>query len=76
MFQNKYTQAETVLAPIVASAGTLIPDSQVFGLGSDNNKDILFSVQYLIRGFSEGNTFARGICTTAIEYNYYSPGNR
>jgi hypothetical protein len=60
MFQNKYTQAETILATVSATAGTLIPFNQVFGLGNDNNKDIIFSVQYLNGGFSEGNTYARG----------------
>lgn len=60
MFQNKYTQAESTLATVVATAGTLIPYAQVFGLGNDNNRDIIFSVQYLGGGFGEGNTYARG----------------
>lgn len=60
MFQNKYTQAEAILTTVSATAGTLIPYSQVFGLGNDNNRDIIFSVQYLSGGYSEGNTFARG----------------
>jgi len=60
MFQNKYTQAESILATVSATAGTLIPFNQVFGLGNDNNKDIIFSVQYLSGGYSEGNTYARG----------------
>lgn len=60
MFENKFTQAEPILAAVSATAGTLIPYSQIFGLGNDNNKDILFSVQYLSGGFSEGNTYARG----------------
>ena len=60
MFQNKFPQAEAILATVSATAGTLIPYSQVFGLGNDNNKDILFSVQYLSGGYSEGNTYARG----------------
>jgi hypothetical protein len=60
MFENKFTQAEAILATVAATAGTLIPYDQVFGLGKDNNKDIIFSVQYLGGGFSEGNTFARG----------------
>ncbi|MEO7214688.1 RagB/SusD family nutrient uptake outer membrane protein [Mucilaginibacter sp.] len=60
MFENKFAQAETILAPVVASAGTLIPYNQVFGLGNDNNKDIIFSVQYIGGGYGEGNTFARG----------------
>jgi hypothetical protein len=60
MFENKFAQAESILATVAATAGTLIPYSQVFGLGNDNNKDILFSVQYLGGGYGEGNTFARG----------------
>lgn len=60
MFENKFIQAEAILAPVVATAGTLIPYSQAFGLGNDNSKEIIFSVQYLGGGFSEGNTFARG----------------
>ncbi|HEX8023745.1 RagB/SusD family nutrient uptake outer membrane protein [Mucilaginibacter sp.] len=60
MFENKFTEAEAILATVSATAGTLIPYNQVFGLGNDNNKDIIFSVQYLGGGFSEGNTFARG----------------
>ncbi|RKR80316.1 putative outer membrane starch-binding protein [Mucilaginibacter gracilis] len=60
MFENKFTQAEAILATVSATAGTLIPYNQVFGLGNDNNKDIIFSVQYISGGFSEGNTFARG----------------
>jgi len=60
MFENKFTQAEAILATVAATSGTLIPYSQVFGLGNDNNKDIIFSVQYLSGGYSEGNTYARG----------------
>jgi len=60
MFQNKYPQAEAILATVAATAGTLIPYGQVFGLGNDNNRDIIFSVQYLGGGFGEGNTYARG----------------
>ncbi|RYY25514.1 MAG: RagB/SusD family nutrient uptake outer membrane protein, partial [Sphingobacteriaceae bacterium] len=60
MFQNKYTQAEAILATVSATAGTLIPFNQVFGLGNDNNRDVIFSVQYLSGGYSEGNTYARG----------------
>jgi hypothetical protein len=60
MFENKFTQAESILATVAATTGTLIPYDQIFGLGKDNNKDIIFSVQYLGGGFSEGNTFARG----------------
>lgn len=59
MFEKKFTQAEPILASVASSAGTLLPYDQVFGLGKDNNRDIIFSVQYLGGGFGEGNTFAR-----------------
>jgi hypothetical protein len=60
MFENKFTQAEAILATVCATSGTLIPYTQIFGLGNDNNKDFIFSVQYLSGGFSEGNTYAKG----------------
>ena len=59
MFQNKFSQAESILATVAATAGTLLPYDQIFGLGKDNNRDIIFSVQYLGGGFGEGNSFAR-----------------
>ncbi|RYE36469.1 MAG: RagB/SusD family nutrient uptake outer membrane protein [Sphingobacteriaceae bacterium] len=58
LFENKFSQAEPILAQVAATAGTLIPYDQIFGLGKDNNRDIIFSVQYLGGGFGEGNTFA------------------
>lgn len=58
LFENKFTLAESTLAPIAAAAGTPLSYDQVFGLGKDNNRDIIFSVQYLGGGFAEGNTFA------------------
>lgn len=81
MFQNKFQQAETILATVSASAGTLLPYDQVFGLGRDNNRDIIFSVQYLGGGFGEGNTFARsfvpqpsGTTITAVTGNSNNSG--
>ncbi len=81
MFQNKFQQAETILATVSASAGTLLPYDQVFGLGRDNNRDIIFSVQYLGGGFGEGNTFARsfvpqpsGTTITAVTGNSNNNG--
>jgi len=58
LFENKLALAEPVLAQVVATAGTLLSYDQIFGLGKDNNRDIIFSVQYLGGGYSEGNTFA------------------
>ena len=58
MFQNKFAQAETTLAEIAPLAGTPLSYDQIFGLGKDNNREIIFAVQYLSGGYSEGNTFA------------------
>lgn len=58
MFQNKYALAEAKLAEVVATAGTPLPYDQIFGLGKDNNREIIFAVQYLGGGFGEGNIFA------------------
>lgn len=58
MFQNKFAVAEAKLAEIVPLAGTPLSYDQVFGLGKDNNREIIFAVQYLGGGYSEGNTFA------------------
>ena len=81
MFQNKFQQAESILATVSATAGTLLPYDQVFGLGKDNNRDIIFSVQYLGGGFGEGNTFARsfvpqpsGTTITAVTGNSNNSG--
>lgn len=81
MFQNKFPQAESILATVTATAGTLLPYDQIFGLGKDNNRDIIFSVQYLGGGFGEGNTFARsfvpqpsGTTITAVTGNSNNSG--
>jgi hypothetical protein len=60
LYENKDPQAEAILATVAATAGTLLPYDQIFGLGKDNNREIIFSVQYLGGGFGEGNTFASG----------------
>lgn len=61
LFENKFPEAESKLAEIIPSAPSpLISYDQVFGLGRDNNAEIIFSIQYLTGGFSEGNTFASG----------------
>jgi hypothetical protein len=60
MFENKFTPAESILADVVSTAGTPLPYDQAFGLGKDNNREIIFAVQYLGGGFAEGNTFASG----------------
>ena len=61
LFEGKFPQAEAKLAEIIPSAPTpLISYDQVFGLGHDNNAEIIFSIQYLTGGYGEGNTFASG----------------
>lgn len=81
MYQNKFTEAESTLATVSANAGTLLPYDQIFGQGKDNNRDIIFSVQYLGGGFGEGNTFARsfvpqpsGTTITAVTGNSNNSG--
>ena len=57
--QKKWPQAEAKLAQVV-NAGTyqVLPDvTNVFGLGKDNNAEIVFAVQYVASGFGEGNSF-------------------
>ncbi|MGI4021558.1 MAG: RagB/SusD family nutrient uptake outer membrane protein [Janthinobacterium lividum] len=58
LFENKLALAEPMLAQVAATSGELLSYDQIFGLGKDNNRDIIFSVQYLGGGFAEGNTFA------------------
>lgn len=60
MYENKLGLAESTLAAVASTAGTLLPYDQAFGQGKDNNREIIFSVQYLGGGFGEGNTFASG----------------
>ncbi|MFC4212317.1 RagB/SusD family nutrient uptake outer membrane protein [Pedobacter lithocola] len=81
MFQSKFTQAEAILASVAATSGTLLPYDQIFGQGKDNNRDIIFAVQYIGGGFGEGNTFARsfvpqpsGTTITAVTGNSNNSG--
>jgi hypothetical protein len=60
MYEKKYDLAEPVLQEVVATGGTPLPYDQIFGLGKDNNREIIFAVQYLGGGYGEGNTFASG----------------
>jgi len=61
IFENKMALAEAKLAEIVPLAPSpLLSYDKVFGLGNDNNSDIIFSIQYLAGGFGEGNGFASG----------------
>ncbi len=60
--QKKWAEAEAKLAEIIA-AGTyrILPNvADVFGLGKDNNDEIIFAVQYVSGGFGEGNSYAQG----------------
>jgi hypothetical protein len=60
MYEKKYDLAEPILQEVVATGGTPLPYDQIFGLGKDNNREIIFAVQYLGGGYGEGNTFASG----------------
>lgn len=60
MFQKKFESAETTLAQVAAAAPSpLLSYDRIFGLGNDNNAEIIFSIQYISGGFGEGNIFAR-----------------
>lgn len=58
--QKKWALAEAKLAQVVTTGPyQILPDvNNVFGLGKDNNAEIVFAVQYVTTGFGEGNTFA------------------
>lgn len=60
MFQKKFPEAESMLAQVVAVAPSpLVSYDKIFGLGNDNNGDIIFSIQFITGGFGEGNIFSR-----------------
>lgn len=60
MFQKKFPEAESILAQVVVVAPSpLVSYDKIFGLGNDNNADIIFSIQYISGGFGEGNIFSR-----------------
>ncbi len=60
--QKKWVQAESKLAEVIAgNRYQLLPDiNKVFGVGNDNNAEIVFACQYLSSGNGEGNTFSYG----------------
>ncbi|GAB2542629.1 RagB/SusD family nutrient uptake outer membrane protein [Spirosoma aerophilum] len=58
--QKKWPEAEAKLAEVIAS-GTyrILPNiTDVFGVGRDNNDEIVFAVQYVSGGFGEGNSYS------------------
>ncbi len=56
--QRKWAGAEAKLALAAAGPYQLLPDvNNVFGLGKDNNAEIVFAVQYVASGFGEGNSY-------------------
>jgi hypothetical protein len=58
--QKKWALAEAKLAEVV-TAGTykILPNvTDVFGVGKDNNEEVVFAVQYISGGFGEGNSYA------------------
>ena len=58
--QKKWALAEAKLAEVIATnVYRILPSvTDVFGLGKDNNDEIVFAVQYVGGGFGEGNSFA------------------
>jgi hypothetical protein len=58
--QKKWGPAESKLAEVIASnVYKILPSvNAVFGVGNDNNAEIIFSIQYIGGGFGEGNSFA------------------
>ncbi|MCE6991095.1 RagB/SusD family nutrient uptake outer membrane protein [Dyadobacter sp. CY323] len=58
--QKKWVPAESKLAEVIAlDVYKILPTvNAVFGVGNDNNAEIIFSIQYLGGGFGEGNSFA------------------
>ncbi|MBJ6108708.1 RagB/SusD family nutrient uptake outer membrane protein [Hymenobacter sp. BT523] len=58
--EKKWALAEAKLAEVVAlTQYQLLPDvNNVFGVGKDNNAEIIFACQYFSSGNGEGNSFA------------------
>ena len=81
--QGKWAEAEAKLAEVIA-AGTyrILPAvTDVFGVGKDNNDEIVFAVQYINGGFGEGNTYAytfapQSAPITKVSANSYNIGTR
>lgn len=57
--QKKWALAATVLGEVVASnVYSILPNvNNVFGLGNDNNSEIVFAAQYAATGNAEGNSY-------------------
>lgn len=59
IYEKKFPEAVTTLAQLLPNVPKpLTPYDKIFGVGNDNNPDIVFSIQYLGGGFGEGNNFA------------------
>lgn len=60
--EKKWAEAETKLAEVVSSGRyQLLADiNKVFGVGNDNNAEIVFACQYQSTANGEGNTFSYG----------------
>ncbi|QHW00334.1 RagB/SusD family nutrient uptake outer membrane protein [Spirosoma endbachense] len=58
--EKKYAEAAAKLAEVVNSGiYRILPNlADVFGVGKDNNDEIVFGVQYVSSGFGEGNSYA------------------
>jgi starch-binding outer membrane protein, SusD/RagB family len=56
--QKKWPEAEAILEQVIP-AYTFEPNlSKLFGVGNDNNSEVIFSVQYISGGVGLGNSFA------------------
>jgi len=83
--QKKWTEAAAKLAEVIAAnTYRILPAyTDVFGLGKDNNDEIVFAVQYVGGGFGEGNTFVHnfapqpsGTSIVAVTANSHNVGTR
>ncbi|WP_210522184.1 RagB/SusD family nutrient uptake outer membrane protein [Hymenobacter terricola] len=77
--EKKWADAEAKLAQLVLSPNPyqILPDlNNVFGLGHDNNAEIIFAAQYAASGFSEGNRFVHEMAPSPSGLTITSvPGN-
>ena len=65
--QKKWPEAEAKLAEVIAANQyQLLPDvNNVFGVGKDNNAEIVFACQYFSSGNGEGNSFSYAFAPAA-----------
>lgn len=75
--EKKWPQAETKLAEVVTGTKyQLLTDlTKVFGLGNDNNAEIVFACQYLSTGNGEGNSFSYGFAPSTANLTSVAAAN-